>query len=89
MLTFECLSLGARDMDSFLWAGSLLGLLLGLCHGVDLWRRQGGGRGVYAALWALVLWTLFGSYVLAFWILGLLLRGLARVLARRPAPGRS
>ena len=36
--------------------------------------RGPGGRiqGLYYALWSLVLWTVFGSYVLAFWLLGLL-----------------
>ncbi len=68
-------------MDVFLWIGSTLGAVLGLLHGFYLYRQQtvrvfaSGNRGrrligLYYALWAFALWTLFGSYVLAFWILG-------------------
>jgi hypothetical protein len=57
-------------VSAFLWAGSALGIVVGVLHGIDLWRRHGGAKGLYCALWALALWTLFGAYVLAFWILG-------------------
>lgn len=35
------------------------------------------GRALYFGLWTFVLWTVFGSYVLAFWLIG----GAARSLA--------
>jgi hypothetical protein len=68
-------------MDIFLWIGSALGAVLGLLHGLYLYRRQtarvfvsgkSGRRitGLYYGLWTFALWTLFGSYILAFWILG-------------------
>jgi hypothetical protein len=68
-------------MGAFLWLGSGLGAVLGLLHGVYLYRRQtaravAGGVlspravGFYYGLWAFALWTFFGSYVLAFWVLG-------------------
>ena len=68
-------------MGIFLWLGSGLGAVLGVLHGVHLYRRQtaraitGGSlsprvSGLYYGLWAVALWTLFGSYVLAFWVLG-------------------
>lgn len=68
-------------MEIFLWIGSALGAVIGLLHGFYLYRQQtarvfaGGnsGRrviGLYYGLWTFALWTLFGSYVLAFWILG-------------------
>ena len=82
------------DMDDFLWIGSALGAALGLLHGIYLYRQQtartlasgrAGGRaiGLYYGLWAFALWTLFGSYVLAFWILGAVAYSIARL-----APGR-
>ena len=72
-------------MDVFLWVGSTLGAGLGLLHGVYLYRRQaarGRARSLYTAVWTFALWTLFGSYVLAFWILGFVGQSVAR-LARR------
>ena len=85
-------------MVEFLWLGSALGTVLGLVHGVSLYRRNAprgpggdgpGGRlqGLYYALWALLLWTLFGSYVLAFWVLGFLTYPFFRLFrgARAPA----
>ena len=78
-------------MAEFLWLGSALGALLGISHGVYLYRqiaaraptgRSPGGKaqGLYYALWALLLWTLFGSYVLAFWILGVLSYPIVRLI---------
>ncbi len=70
-------------MAVFLWIGSGLGALLGLAHGIHVYRgistrtpddRRASGklRAAYYALWTFVLWTLLGFYVLAFWIIGLL-----------------
>ena len=80
-------------MDNFLLIGTALGALLGLLHGVYLFRRiaarrptggipNGKTQGLYYALWAFVLWILFGSYVLAFWILGLLAYPIVRLVQR-------
>jgi hypothetical protein len=81
-------------MDNFLLIGSALGALLGLLHGVYLFRRiavrppakgipGGKTQGLYYALWAFVLWILFGFYVLAFWILGLLAYPIVRLVQRQ------
>ena len=70
-------------MEDLLWLGAGLGALLGVLHGVYLYRslvadaRAGGAphsraAALYYGLWAFVLWTLFGPYVLAFWVLGML-----------------
>ncbi len=80
-------------MGNFLLIGTALGALLGLLHGVYLFRRiaarrptggipSGKTQGLYYALWAFVLWILFGSYVLAFWILGLLAYPIVRLVQR-------
>ena len=76
-------------MSDFLIIGSLIGGLIGLFHAwVDFSRRmkiapsgQAGGtfshraKAFYAALWILALWTIFGFYVLALWIISLPLFG--------------
>jgi hypothetical protein len=70
-------------MSEFLLLGSAVGAVLGIAHGVSLYRQiaarnstgngpSGSLQGLYYAIWTLVLWTLFGSYVLVFWILGAL-----------------
>ncbi len=84
------------DMDYFLWIGSTLGAVLGLLHGIYLYRQQAsravasgltGSRatGLYYGLWTFALWTLFGSYVLAFWILGSVAYAIARLIPGRHA----
>ena len=63
-------------MVAFLWIGTSLVIVLGVLHGISVFRQQsaiaggGLGRALYFALWTLALWTVFGAYVLAFWILG-------------------
>ncbi len=81
-------------MDYFLLIGSALGALLGLLHAVYLFRQiavrapadgtpGGKAQGLYYAVWAFVLWILFGSYVLAFWIFGLLAYPIVRLVRRQ------
>ena len=68
-------------MGTFIWAGSALGAVLGLFHGIQLFRHQAARTahrgpihstaiGLYYGVWAFALWALFGAYVLGFWILG-------------------
>jgi hypothetical protein len=63
-------------MDQFLMLGTILGAVLGAFHAPIVYRQRivdGGlsplGAG-YFALWAFALWTLFGAYLLAFWLIG-------------------
>lgn len=78
-------------MNELLWIGSVLGAAIGLTHAVYLWRAsayEGEGRGgaIYRGVWAFGLWTLFGTYVLVLWVVGLVAYGLAGYLpARRKA----
>ena len=72
-------------MTNFLAIGSLVGMVIGLFHAwVDFSNRmkrgphhQTGTRppdlvsALYAALWLVALWTIFGAYVLALWIISL------------------
>ena len=66
-----------------LWAGSLVGVLLGLAHAAYVYRvaaqavpvgaEPNHTRGLYFALWTFGLWLVFGSYVLILWLIGVLL----------------
>jgi Na+/proline symporter len=79
-------------MGLFIWWGTLLGALLGFAHAAQivLSRRaskfDSGAKTLWTALWVWALWTLFGAYVLALWIIGLVLMSLSRVFSRREAP---
>lgn len=81
-------------MVDFLWIGSALGAFLGLLHGVYLFQQiaprarasgipGGKAQGLYYGLWAFALWTLFGSYVLALWILGAFAYPIVRLVQGR------
>ena len=75
---------------TILWIGTILGVLAGLTHAIDIHRMQtarqepgGTAMALYRGLWAVVLWTLFGGYLLVLWIIGLVLRPLLGVILRR------
>lgn len=86
-------------MDEFVWMGFALGALAGMLHGWTLFQRQmrraaksgarsGKLKAAYNAIWSLVLWTLFGPYVLGVWLLGsaaYILSGLRGGSRARPA----
>ena len=72
-------------MSSFLWIGTDLGAFFGLLHGAYLYRQiavRSRATALYYGIWAFTLWTLFGAYVLVFWILGFIAYSIARL-----APG--
>lgn len=83
-------------MGYFFWIGSAVGAVLGLLHGIYLYRQQTArasarsiadsrAAGLYYGVWAFLLWTLFGSYVLAFWIVGVVAYSIAQLApSRRP-----
>lgn len=67
-------------MSEFIQFTMMGGFLLGLAHSFYLYQTlttQGGvlgwARGLYFGLWALVLWTLLGPYVLTIWVIGALI----------------
>jgi hypothetical protein len=68
-----------------------LGAAVGLAHAVYLWRvslqeAESRGTAIYRGAWAVGLWTLFGTYVLALWIVGVIAYGVVGFLpARREA----
>jgi hypothetical protein len=60
----------------FLFIGTVLGAAVGVLHAIHLYRcrkaegQNGSLAAAWFALWALGLWTLFGAYLLLFWIIG-------------------
>ena len=79
-------------MDVFLLIGTALGAAIGLVHAAHIFRtrRAEGHAGIVGALWfslwALGLWTLFGAYVLFFWIVGAAGMAASRIPGVRRAP---
>lgn len=72
-------------MTDLLWAGTVVGAVLGLLHAGYVYRvvSAAGGtdaqaRGGYYALWTFFLWLLFGSYVLVLWLISLVAYAIAR-----------
>ncbi len=67
-------------MEAVLWAGSVIGAVLGVAHGAYLYRNMVTAgrknmprvglrriRAFYFAVAAFVLWVLLGTYVLVLW----------------------
>lgn len=63
-------------MAAFLWVGAGIGALMGVLHSVLMFRQKragvgsGFGMALYFSVWTLALWTLFGPYLLFFYLLG-------------------
>ena len=83
-------------MTLFLWIGSAVGAVLGLLHAIHLYRQIAeraavagatglNGRGLYYGIWTFALWTIFGSYVLAFWLLGTIAKRVLPLIRGRHA----
>ena len=79
-------------ITTVLWVGTALGAVAGLLHAFHLYRRwaaQPGTGGtpaaIYRGAWALGLWTLFGTYLLVLWIIGVAGYFCCRMRAKRNA----
>jgi len=81
-------------MILLLWIGSVCGAILGLLHAFYLYRQiaaryaRAGAfgvnvRGLYYSIWTVALWTLFGSYVLALWLIGSFVSVLSRLILKK------
>ncbi len=63
--------------------GLMLGVMFGLAHAIYVYSVVGSSgttdeacnhtAGIYAALWTLALWILFGTYLLLMWSIGAVL----------------
>ncbi len=73
-------------MGEFLWFGTMLGASVGFVHFLQFLLTRAGRPGrnflrhLWHGLWIWALWTLFGAYVLAFWLLGLVLMAISSFL---------
>jgi hypothetical protein len=76
-------------MSVVLWIGVALGAVIGLFQMLYIFVTRLGRPGLSTAktlwqgVWTWALWTLFGAYVLAFWMLGAGLLGVSRLLGHR------
>lgn len=76
MTPFRRTNQGAQSMDEFFFLGTAVGAIFGVLHAPMVYRNriadQGGSpqKAGYFAVWAVLLWTLFGAYVLALWLMG-------------------
>ena len=74
--------------------GSSVGAVLGLLHATSIYSRRTGeiperkakhpikvrAGAAYYALWTLLLWVLFGSFVVLLWLIGVVLYTLVGAL---------
>lgn len=85
-------------MEYVLRIGLVAGIVIGLVHGGYVFRHvladpSGRGRGIrtglracYYALWTVLLWALFGTYVLFMWIVSLVAYWTSRLVLRLSNP---
>ena len=75
--------IGRGDLEGMIYilqAGTVIGLIVGLFHAVDIYRELSTTpnpdgsvsrlRAFNFSAWTLLLWILAGGYVLIFWLLG-------------------
>lgn len=66
-------------MGTFIWFGTAVGFVVGLIHAVHIFREHhavepyGLAAAIYRSIWGVILWSLFGAYLLVFWFLGSIL----------------
>src|SRR5262245_11891599 len=88
-------------MNALLWAGTIVGAACGVGHGVYVYNRVGEAskaapdqpKAIFYAIWTLVLWALFGVYVMVLWVVtccfyipSRLLGQQSTILSRRAEP---
>ena len=76
-------------MSEFILIGALLGAAVGLLHLAHTLATRLGQpelnpiKTLWQGLWVFLLWTAFGAYVLAFWIVGLVCMAVSRLRGSR------
>jgi hypothetical protein len=75
-------------MTTVVWAGTIVGAFLGCLHAIYVYRvvaaePAGHGRAGYHALWTFALWTVFGSYALALWLISVIAYAVAKAVGWR------
>ncbi len=82
---FDWLEGAVYSMTYVLWIGSALGAVIGLFHAAYLYRGHDAATGtgsVYRGLWAFLLWTILGSYVLVLWIVSVVAYSLYKIVPK-------
>ena len=81
-------------MDNMLRIGVIAAVVIGILHSAYIFRHvlgdarghgpsfRNGLRALYYALWTMLLWAVFGSYVLFMWIISVVVYGIARLVVR-------
>ncbi|MEW2915338.1 hypothetical protein [Leisingera sp. JC11] len=73
-------------MSTYLLVGTAMGAIVGFLHMLNILQARLGRPGlapfktVWQGIWTWILWTLFGAYVLTFWILGAVLLGVSKLM---------
>lgn len=76
-------------MIYILYAGSVVGALIGLVHAIYIYRRRIAGSNAswrtatYRGLWTFFLWTLFGSYLLVLWVVAVIVFSVNKMVPTR------
>ncbi len=87
-------------MSTLLMIGSAVGVIIGLVHGCYVYVQRTKEdpkklaehpvrvriNAVYFALWTLVLWTAFGSYVFNLWLISVVIYSAYKGIKRFPIP---
>lgn len=76
-------------MGDILFYGTCIGAVIGVIHAIHFvaTRLSGPGnpvRTIWHGTWLFVLWTAFGTYVVALWLIGVLVLGIAKVVSSKP-----
>ena len=85
-------------MSTLLMIGSAVGVIIGLIHGCYVYFQRTKedpiklaehpvrvrANAVYFALWTLVLWAAFGSYVFNLWLISVVFYSAYKVIKRLP-----
>src|SRR5262245_52175683 len=80
-------------MNALLWAGTIIGATCGVGHGVYVYNRVGEAsktaprsldrpKAIFYAIWTLVLWVLFGVYMMVLWVVACCFYIPSRLLGR-------
>ena len=87
-------------MSTLLMIGSAVGVIIGLVHGCYVYVQRTKedpkkladhpvrvrANAVYFALWTLVLWMVFGSYVFNLWLISVVIYSAYKGIKRLPIP---
>lgn len=76
-------------MGDILFFGACIGGVIGALHAIHFVATRLAGPGsplrtIWHGAWLLVLWTALGTYVLALWLIGVLVLVIAKAVSSTP-----